>query len=336
MKIVIIGGVAAGTSAAAKARRNNEDAQIKIFDADEDISYSGCGLPYFIGLEVKERGQLVPRDASFFKQKYNVDVYIRHQVLEIHVESQTLTIQNLITRESFVEPYDELVIATGAQAIRPAITGVGEANVFHLRNVRSADLIRDYLLTQNACTAVVVGSGFIGLEMAENLSARGLLVSIVEAAEQVMPALDDDIAIYLEKYLQEKGVQVVLNDSVVALEGSPWVNKAILRSGREIETDLVVMAVGVRPNVELARKAGIEIGFTGAIKVNAKLQTNITGIYACGDCTESYSLITGKPFYRPLGSTANKMGRIVGDHDVRAGIWNFVADWGRLSLKFLI
>ena len=313
MKIIIIGGVAAGTSAAAKARRNNENAQITLFDADSDVSYSGCGLPYFIGTEVEGREQLVPRDAAFFKQKYNVNVYTRHQVLEIQPQSKVLTVQNLVTQEIFQERYDKLVVATGAKSVVPAIEGGNKPNVFYLRNVINADRIREQVLTANPKSAVIVGSGFIGLEMAENLTARGIAVSVVEMAGHVMPALDQDMAVYVADHLVEKGVQVIVNDSVIRLEGEPSASKVILKSGKEIDADFVIMAVGVRPNVELAQKAGIELGTTGAIKVNRKMQTNIDDIYACGDCAESYSLMTGKPLYRPLGSTANKMGRITGD-----------------------
>lgn len=313
MKIVIIGGVAAGTSAAAKARRNNEDAQIKIFDGDKDISYSSCGLPYYIGPEIEGWEQLVPRDAKFFKQKYNIDVFTAHRVVEIQPQTKVITVQNLLTQEFFTESYDKLVVATGAQAVVPAIDGINKVNVFFLRNVISADRIRKHVLAEKPKSAVIVGSGFIGLEMAENLTARGIHVTVVELAQHVMPALDRDVAVYLEDYLHERGIQVIVNDSVVRFDGNPLVNKVVLKSGRELDTDFVVMAVGVSPNVEMAEAAGIELGATGAIKVNPKMQTNIEDIYACGDCTESYSLITGKPFYRPLGSTANKMGRVAGD-----------------------
>lgn len=313
MKIVIIGGIAAGTSAAAKARRNDENAVITIFDADRDVSYAACGLPYYIGSEIISREQLVPRDPAFFKKKYNVDIYTRHQVLAIDLQAKVLAVQNLDSREIFSESYDKLVIATGAKPVVPAISGVSAPNVFYLRNVVSADRIRQYVLKTTPRSAVIVGSGFIGLEMAENLKSRGLDVSVVEMAEHAMPALDKDMAVYLEDCLSENGINLITNDSVISLEGEPSVDNVILRSGKAIRTDLVVMAVGIKPNVELALKAGIEIGQTGAIKVNTKMQTNIPDVYACGDCAESYSLLTGKPFYRPLGSTANKMGRIAGD-----------------------
>ncbi len=313
MKILIIGGVAAGTSAAAKARRNDERAEIKIYDMDSDISYSGCGLPYYIGTDIEKREQLVPRDAAYFKKKYNVDVFTRHKVLEINTDKKALAIENMDTKEVFSETYDKLVIATGASPVIPSIEGVDRPNVFVLRNVASADKIRDFILTNRPKSAVVVGSGFIGLEMVENLTARGIGVTVVEMADQVMSSLDKDMAVYLENFLKEKGVSLVLGDSVSSLEGDVFVNKVHLKSGRVIDTDFVVMSAGIRPNAELARKAGIEIGPTGAIKVNTRMQTSIEDIYACGDCAESYSLITKKPIYRPLGSTANKTGRIVGE-----------------------
>jgi len=308
MRIVIIGAVAAGTSAAAKARRNNEEAEIKIYDMDSDISYSGCGLPYYIGTEVEHRAELVPRDAAFFKKKYNVDIFVRHRVLEIDPAAKLLTVENMSTGKVFHDSYDKLVISTGAMPVIPPIEGVDRDNVFTLRNVASADKIRNFIINQSPATALIVGTGFIGIELAENLTARGIQVTMVETADHVMASLDREIAVYLEKHLKEKGVRLFLNDSVVKLG-----DKAVLKSGRTVDADLVILSAGVRPNTELAVKAGIVIGTTGAIAVNKKMQTSFEDIYACGDCAESYSLITGKPIYRPLGSTANKTGRIVGE-----------------------
>lgn len=313
MKILVIGAVAAGTSAAAKARRNDEQAEIKIFDMDSEISYSSCGLPYYIGTEVESRELLVPRDAKFFKKKYNVDVYTRHQVLEINPAEKFLSIKNMDTEEIFYETYDRLIIATGARSVQPGIEGINKSNIFSLRNVGSAENIRNFIINKKPQNAVIVGSGFIGLELVENFMARGINVTVIEMADQVMASLDKDIAVYLQDYLREQGVNLILNDSVTRLEGDASVTKVVLRSGKTIDTDFVIMSVGVKPNVELAKNAGIEMGVTGAIKVNSKMQTSIDDIYACGDCAEGYSLITGKPVYRPLGSTANKMGRIAGD-----------------------
>jgi NADPH-dependent 2,4-dienoyl-CoA reductase/sulfur reductase-like enzyme/rhodanese-related sulfurtransferase len=313
MKIVIIGAVAGGTSAAAKARRNDENAEIKIFDMDYDISYSGCGLPYYIGEEIEDRDDLTPRNAEFFKKKYNVDVFRRHEVLKIHDEDKVLTIENLDTNDIFNESYDKLVIATGAKPIVPNIPEAEKSNVFYLRNVRQADKIKEYIQTHNPKSAVIVGSGFIGLEMTENLENLGIEVTLVERLNQVTPGLDSDMAIYVEKYLKSKDINMILGDSVVELKGESLVNQVVLQSGKIVDTDFVIMSIGVKPNTELAKDAGIELGVNGSIKVNTKMMTNVEDIYACGDCTESYSVITRKPLYRPLGSTANKMGRIAGD-----------------------
>lgn len=313
MKIVIIGAVAAGTSAATEARRNAKEAEIKIFEADSDISYVGCGLPYYIGNLVDKRSVLVPRDAAYFKQKHNVDVYTRHQVTKIYPDIKLIDVLNMATSETFSESYDKLVIATGAIPFVPPLAGSEKDNVFSLRNAGDADEIREFIQDERPKTAVIVGTGFIGLEMAENLAARGIHVTLVELAPQIMPALDSDMASYIEEHLRQQKVEVITGDSVISLEGKNLVQKAVLKSGRELLADMVIMAVGIKPNTLLAKEAGIELGATGAIAVNKALETSVKDIYACGDCAESYSIITGKPFYRPLGSTANKMGRVVGE-----------------------
>lgn len=313
MKIVIIGAVAAGTSAAAKARRNDEDAEIKIFDMDYDISYSGCGLPYYIGEEIEDRGELTPRNSTFFKKKYNIDIFTMHEVIKINAKDKNIEIKNLNTNEIFNESYDILIIATGAKPVVPNIKITDSESVFYLRNVQQADKIKQYVLTHNPKSAVIVGTGFIGLEMAENLKKLGIDITLVEKLNQVTPGLDEDMAIYVKKHLKEKDVNVILNDSVTEINREDNTTEIVLHSCRKINADFVIMSIGVKPNINLAKDAGIEIGITGAIKVNNKMQTNYEDIYACGDCTEGFSLITGKPIYRPLGSTANKMGRVAGD-----------------------
>jgi len=314
MKIAIIGAVAGGTSAAAKARRNSETAEITIFEQDQDISYSSCGLPYYISGEISERKNLTPRDEAFFQKRYNIQVKTRHQVLEIDPAKKKLRVQNLITEEEFFHAYDKLVLATGASSKILPLPGADLANVFPLRNVVSADRIKEYIAQNSPQKAVIIGSGFIGLELADAFLTKGMEVTIIEAAKQPMPPLDEDMSVYLEKYLLKKGVNLVLGDITTALQGTGKVEKVILDSGQEIATDLVIMAVGIRPNVELAQKAGLELGETGAIKVNKKMETSLPDIYAVGDCAEAYSLLTGKPLYRPLGTTANKMGRIAGEN----------------------
>lgn len=308
-RIVIIGAVAAGTSAAAKARRNDENAEIVIYDMDEFISYSGCGLPYYIGGLVEKLSNLTPRDPAFFKSKYNVDVLIRHQVLSIDTAQKTLIVKNLTDGSEFSDHYDTLVISTGAAAVVPPIPGVDLAHVFTLRNPGDARAIRNYFDQQKPKTAAVIGSGFIGLEMVENLARIGLAVTVVEKLPQVCPFLDPDMAPYLQQYLEKQQVQVFTGLSAAEIKA----DSVILDDGTSIPADMVIMAVGIRPNVALAKSIGVAIGPTGAIAVNDKQQTSLPDIYACGDCAESFSIVDGRPLYVPLGSTANKTGRITGD-----------------------
>jgi len=309
MRILIIGAVAAGTSAAAKARRNDDKAEIVIYEKDRDISYSGCGLPYYIGGEIEDIGELVPRDSAFFKKKYNIDVLTGYEVLSIDKHNKELTVKNLNTNEIFKDRYDKLVIATGATPFVPNVKGIDGDNVFFLRNVQSAKNIRSFIDTRKPQNAVIAGTGFIGFEMLENLMAEGINVTIIEMQSKITPNLDEDMAAFLESALAKKGITVIKNTSIITIDKE----KVILKDGKEIKSDMVIMATGVRPNVGLAKEAGVELGVTGAIKVNTKMETNIKDVYACGDCIETFSVVTAKPVYRPLGSTANKTGRIAGD-----------------------
>ena len=309
MRILIIGAVAAGTSAAAKARRNDDDAEIVIYEKDKDISYSGCGLPYYIGGEIEDLGELTPRDSIFFKKKYNIDVLTEHDVLKIDLEAKFLNVKNMNTGEVISDRYDKLIIATGAAPFVPNIEGIKGDNVFFLRNVQDARNIRSYIDEIKPKVAVIAGSGFIGFEMLENLMAQGMNVTIVEKQNKITPNLDEDMAAFLESTLVKKNINIIKGSGIVEIHN----DKVILEDGRALDCNMVIMATGVRPNVALAKQAGIEIGVTGAIKVNSMMQTNFKDVYSCGDCIETFSSITGKPVYRPLGSTANKTGRIAGD-----------------------
>jgi len=305
----MIGAVAAGTSAAAKARRNDDNAEIVIYEKDKDISYSGCGLPYYIGGEIDDIEELTPRDSLFFKKKYNIDVLTEHEVLKIDIEAKVITVKNMNTGEVFIDKYDKLVVATGAAPFVPNIEGIKVDHVFFLRNVQNARNIRSFIEQRKPKHAVIAGTGFIGFEMLENLMTQGLNVTIVEKQNKITPNLDEDMAAYLESALVKKNISIIKSSGIVKIHH----DKVILEDGREIECNMVIMATGVKPNIELAKEAGIEIGVTGAIKVNSKMQTNFEDVYSCGDCIETFSSITGKPVYRPLGSTANKTGRIAGD-----------------------
>ena len=309
MRIVIIGAVAAGTSAAAKARRNSEDAEIVIYEKDSFISYSGCGMPYYIGDEVESADQLTPRDPAFFKSKYNVDIYILHEVLSISPDAKSITVKNLITGDVFTDHYDKLVIATGARATIPPIKGADSQHVFTLRNIGDMNRIKAFIDTTNPQSAAIIGTGFIGLEVCENLKGLGMEVTLLEKLPQVMPGLDADMAIYVQDHIAKNGISVLTGVSAIEITAG----SVVLSDGREIKADMVLVSAGVRPNTELAAAAGIELGVAGAIRVNTRMQTSLPDIYACGDCTEQYHVVTGKPIYRPLGSTANKTGRIAGD-----------------------
>ncbi len=309
MRILIIGAVAAGTSAAAKARRNDEDADIVLYEKDSDISYSGCGMPYYLSGHMESVDDLTPRDPAFFKSKYNVDVMIRHEVLAIDPTQKQLTVKNLESDAVFTDTYDKLVISTGASAVIPPITGVDQAHVFSLRNVGNTRKLKAFMDNNHLQTAAVVGSGFIGLEMSETLSALGLQVTVVEKLPQVSPALDADMAVHVEEYLKQQNISVITGAEIQAITD----HAVILHDDMQIPADLVLIATGVRPQTTLVKAAGIALGVAGAIRVNSRMQTNLPDIYACGDCIELTDLVSGKPFYRPLGSTANKTGRIAGD-----------------------
>ncbi|NLK73522.1 MAG: FAD-dependent oxidoreductase [Clostridiales bacterium] len=309
MRILVIGAVAAGTSAAAKARRNDSEAEIIIYEKDKDISYAGCGLPYYIGGVINDLSDITPRNVSYFKMKYNIEIFTRHEVLKIDPGKNEVSVKNLQTNEVFKDSYDKLVIATGAFPFIPQIKGMDRDNVFSLRNVQNAMDIKDFIEKRKPKEAVIVGTGFIGFEMLENLMRQGIHVTMIEKQNKITPNLDENMASLLEKMLAEKNISFVKGTSIAEIQDG----RVILENGDAIACEIVIMAAGVKPNVSMAKDAGLEMGITGAIKVNNKMQTNIPNIYACGDCIETFSSITNKPVYRPLGSTANKTGRIAGE-----------------------
>lgn len=310
MKVVVIGAVAAGTSAAAKASRNLKDSQITIYERDSDISYSGCGLPFYITGEVGSINQIVPRDTKYFKDKYNIDILTEHEVLEIDSEKQVVVVKNLKSKEIFTDTYDKLVIATGASSVHPNIEGIDTHEVFYLRNVHDARKIKKFIEEKQPKTALIAGTGFIGFELMESFERLDIKTTIVEIADKITPNLDKDMADYLEDLLVAKQLKILKSKKIIKIEN----HVASFDDNTQVSFDMIVMATGVRPNVALAKAAGVDIGVTGAIKTNQLMQTNIENIYACGDCVETFSLISGKPVYRPLGSTANKTGRIAGDN----------------------
>ncbi len=296
----------------AKARRNTEAAEIVIYERDSDISYSGCGLPYYVGGEVPDMDALTPRDPAWFATRHNIDIRTRHEVTGVDPNARTVSVTDLVTGQSFTDSYDVLVLATGVAPFVPDLPGVEAAGVFTVRNPSDAREIRAHLEGAGATSAVIVGAGFIGMEMAEQLVGRGIATTIVERVAQVMPPLDPDVAHRVAESLRGNGVDLRLGAGVTAIEGDP-VTAVVLDTGERIEAGLVILAVGVRPNTELAVQAGVTLGASGAVAVDERMATNVPGIWAVGDVAESFSVITGTPMWQPLGSTANKMGRIAGD-----------------------
>lgn len=314
MKIAVIGAVAAGTSAAAKARRTNKDAEIVIFEKDTDISYAGCGLPYYISGVTPSRDKVVMNTGEDFAEKYGVEVRLEHEVTEIDTDNRKLKFKNLAAGTRGEYQYDKLIIATGASPIKPPFEGVELDNIFTLRSVKSADKIKAAVEKEKNTKAVIIGAGLIGLEMAESFSEIGMNVTVIELQDQVLPPFSSEMAEIVAENLRKRGVNLILADGVDHFEGDGKVEKVITESGKELETDLALLSIGIKANSKLAAEAGIEVGETGAIKVNEKLKTNIPDVFAAGDCAESTDLLTNKDVWVPLGSTANKQGRTAGEN----------------------
>ena len=302
LRIAIIGGVAAGAKTAAKARREDPHAEITIYTEEAYISYAGCGEPYYIGGEVSDREQLLQRSPQDFLREHQIVVKPLHRVTKIRAQEKKIDVLNIQENHTFTVEFDVLVIATGASSIIPKLPGVALPGVFKLRTIPDTDAIREKVDSGTVQNAVVVGGGYIGLEMIEQLTHRGIAVTCVERMEQLAPPYDSDVAHEVKMVLENHGVKVMLNSALEEIIGSAEEGvRAVKVAGQEIATDMVLLSVGIRPNVELAREAGIEIGPTGAIRVNEYLQTNYPYIYAAGDCSEMVNRVTGKPVWVALG-----------------------------------
>ena len=314
MKIVVIGGVAAGTSAAAKASRTAPEAEIILMERDEDISYAGCGLPYYISDVISSRKKLIANYPQEFAEKYGVSVRTGHEVTEIDPARKKIKYTDLVQDVCSQENYDKLIIATGASPIMPPIPGIELDKVLPLRTVSDADRIKRLTGDPNINSVTIVGAGLVGLEMAEAFMELGLEVTVVEQMDHVLPILPDELSEELENHLIEKEVNLVLGDGVKEFQGKENVEQVVTDSGQKIETDLALMAIGVKANSKLAADAGLELGAGDAVAVNARMETSVEDIYACGDCAETVNLITGEKTWVPLGSTANKQGRTAGEN----------------------
>lgn len=311
-KILIVGGVAGGASAAARARRTDENAEIILFEKGPYISFANCGLPYYVGREIGDRSALLLQTPETFNARFNVDVRVYHEAIAIDREARQVTVRNVQTGETYTESYTELVLAPGSAPIRPPLPGIDLPNIFMVRTVPDSDAIRSFMEEQQARRAVVVGAGFIGLEMVENLAHLGLQVTLVEKADQVLPPLDPEMAAFVQSALEQMGVEVITGDGIAAFEGEGRANGVRLESGRLVEGDLFILGLGVRPDTRLARAAGLDIGPTGGIQVDDRMRTSDPHIYAAGDAVETIHLVTGKPSLLPLAGPANKQGRVAG------------------------
>lgn len=309
MKSIIIGGVAGGATAAARLRRLDEKAEIIILERGEYVSFANCGLPYYIGGVITDRGDLTLQTPQSFKARFNIDVRVLNEAVKINPDSKTVTVKNLRTGEIYEETYDNLILSMGAEPIQPNIEGADGSNVFTLRNIPDTLKIKNYIATAKPHSAVVIGGGYIGVEMAENLVEAGLRVAIVELADHLIAPLDFDMAADVHRYIKSKGIYLHLNNGVKAISG----NTVILQNG-EITTDMIIMSVGVHPETAIAKDCGIELNPRGSIVVNNEMQTNIPDIYAVGDAVEVEDFITKKPAFIPLAGPANKQGRIAADN----------------------
>ena len=313
MKVLIVGGVAGGASAAARLRRLDEKAEIIMFERGEYISFANCGLPYYIGGEINKKSALTLQTPQSFNSRFNVDVRVWNEVTAIDAEKKQVTVHNVQTGEDYTESYDELILSPGAAPLVPKMDGVDDPRVFTLRNIPDTVKIRDSVEEEFPESAVVVGGGYIGVEMAENLKKAGLKVTIVELADHVIAPLDGDMAAEVHRYLRDQGVELMLGKAVQSMEDKGGKLTLHLSEG-EIETDMVILSVGVRPDTALAQSAGLELNPKGAIVVNEHMQTSKEHIYAVGDAIEIVDFVTGKKGYVPLAGPANKQGRIAADN----------------------
>lgn len=315
MKYVIVGGVAGGATAAARIRRNTEKADIILFERGDYISYANCGLPYYIGNVITERERLFVQTPEAFGKRFRVDVRTRSEVTEVNLQKKTVTVRTS-DGDTYVEAYDKLLLSPGASPVRPPLPGIGSEGIFTLRNVSDTDRIKTYMQQHAVKRAVIVGGGFIGLEMAENLHHAGAEVAVVEMADQVMGPVDYSMAALVHEHLLQKGVKLYLKQAVESFE--PGRNGITVRfqSGISLDADLVLLSIGVRPETSLAQKAGLKIGEARGIWVDEYLQTSDASVYAVGDAIEYPHPITGKPWLNYLAGPANRQARIVADNMV--------------------
>lgn len=320
MKVVIVGGVAGGATAAARLRRLDENAEIIVIERTHYVSYANCGLPYYIGKTITDRKKLTLQTPESFRSRFEIDVRTDQEVIHINRGEKEVEILNHITGETYTETYDKLILSPGAHPVRPDLPGLNSPRIFTLRTVEDTFAIDEFIQETSADSATIVGGGFIGLEMAENLKERGLDVTVIQRSNHLMPVLDADMASLLHNCFRSHGVNLILNANVVGFEettddlGRDTISTHIENNDFAPTSDLVILAIGVVPESALAKEAGLDLGMKGSIQVNSHLQTSDEDIYAIGDAIETTHVVTGQPAHIALAGPANKQGRIVADH----------------------
>jgi len=314
MKVVIVGGVAGGATAAARIRRLDEQAEIVVFERSGFISYANCGLPYYIGNVITDPEELTLQTPESFYSRFRVNIKVRHEVTAIHPDRKTVSVKNLETGETFEENYDKLILSPGAKPTQPRIPGAGIEKVFTLRTVEDTFRMKAYINEKQPKSAVLAGGGFIGLELAENLRELGMEVTIVQSPRQLMNPFDGDMAAFIHNEVRRHGVKLALGHTVEGFEEADGGVDVLLKDGAALHADMVVLAIGVTPDTALAREAGLELGIKGSIVVNDRMETSVPDIYAAGDAVQVKHFVTGEDALISLAGPANKQGRIIADN----------------------
>lgn len=314
MKVVITGGVAVGATAAARIRRLDEKAEIVVFERSGYISYANCGLPYYIGDEITDPEALTLQTPDSFYSRFAVDMRIHHEVTAIHPERKTVSVKNLETGAEFEENYDKLILAPGAKPAKPAVSGTDIKGVFTLRTVEDTFSIKEYIRKNRPASAVLAGGGFIGLELAENLTRLGIDVTIIQRPKQLLNPFDPDMASVIHSQMRKNGVKLMLGASVEGFKKTEKSIEVLLKDREAVHADMVILAIGVTPDTKLAEAAGIELGLKGSIVVNEHMETSVPGIYAGGDAVQVKHFVTGENAVISLAGPANRQGRIIADN----------------------
>ena len=314
MKVVIVGGVAGGATAAARIRRLDEQAEIIVFEKTGYVSYANCGLPYYIGGVITDERELTLQTPESFWNRFRIRIRTGHEVTELHPEEKTVTVKNLKTGDVFTESYDRLLLAPGAKPVKPALSGIESERLFTLRTVEDTFRIYNYVETASPKRAVIVGGGYIGVEMAENLHQRGIAVTIVQRPKQLMNTLDYDMAAFVHARLRQAGMGLRLEGDVTGFREEAGGITAVLKDGEELPADMVIMAIGVTPDTALAKKAGLQLGVKGSILVSDRMETSAPDIYAVGDAVQVKNFVSGEDTVIALAGPANRQGRIAADN----------------------